>query len=771
MNLRQTPLRMGAVWLGAACLLACSPERPLGRQELKRNFLRSDALEIHTRSGAAGALGRLAERLALEMEQRGKLPLAPEPMGAGDTPNPKHARLCIGLSDDPEWMGWLKPLGVSALEGGGFRWQDLDHRSPGDALVACLPDPERSGLPLVLILGVEAEALARRQFMLPAPWIPRIQTWRDGAAALEAEFEIDGSLRQASLRSWVAAQERLMQQPVRALDAQLSLRAAPSVSAERLQHYAERCLEARAFVEREFSGRLEQAIEIRAYGHTEEMQLALGSVQLSRLDRAAGVLHVLLAEGLVDDGAAGLARASALALAGAPRHPGLLDVLGLLAANSWWGRDLGSWIAHLDGAGMLLESKLAFAPGAEQRYSPHRLLPARAALWRQTHGTGALAKAWGESLPSEALPEWTLWYPVPEVPLSARRKQLRQRPWRGVALYDAPRAFQPSAYGSRAAEQALEDALAVGANAYSMTLQVAEDDPAAWLSGAVGGPWASASDAELGSLLAAGKSRAMGSLLVLDPLLGAGRDRLDQESLNGVEGRRTFFQRLQYFNLHYALLGELLGLDILCMGSSLNQAAATILVEEELEKPVMRQRKPALLKGWKELIARLRAAYGGGLTYAAHMKLPLYQVGFWKQLDFVGMLGFGPQVKDGFQAGGAGVSPETLELEVGRQLRKGLQFIEKTQRPPLFIQLGFPARDGSWDAWTSARGEFDPGSQERFFQAFGEGLRGFMRRGKPVNFFLWNWNVVLPTAPGAVGDFSVRERLTAQTLDALLRSR
>jgi hypothetical protein len=186
-----------------------------------------------------------------------------------------------------------------------------------------------------------------------------------------------------------------------------------------------------------------------------------------------------------------------------------------------------------------------------------------------------------------------------------------------------------------------------------------------------------------------------------------------------------WFAAYEEFILHYARLAEREKLDGLAVGTELCRAS----------------RREA---DWRRLIARVRAVYGGPLTYCANAD-EVERVAFWDALDFVGVQAY-------FPLGGA-ARPSLPELRaawapVVRRLR-GLS--RRTGKRVVFTEVGYKSLAGSLAApWSwDVSGERDLELQRDAFRAMFESFWPSPWFG---GAFVWKWRSglspsLLPPAP------------------------
>ncbi len=171
------------------------------------------------------------------------------------------------------------------------------------------------------------------------------------------------------------------------------------------------------------------------------------------------------------------------------------------------------------------------------------------------------------------------------------------------------------------------------------------------------------------------------------------------------------------FILHYARLAEATRVEVLCVGLEYVQATR--------ERP----------DDWRALIAAVRTAYHGELTYAAHVPDEAAAIPFWDDLDYIGVTVYpnlaarpGAPV-DSLVRGYAG-TVELLERLAGRH-----------GRPVLVTEIGFPATRGAavrpWQ-WPGAGDAVDLDEQARAYEATFRALWG---RPWLRGLYWWKWPI------------------------------
>jgi hypothetical protein len=706
-------------------------------------------------SAPSGPCEQAARRLAGRVRGQFEVSVDPEPR-PGDA-----VRVLVGAPTDPELLPCARACGVEPLVG-GFRVLGRDYTRPGDALQAVIEDPLHAGRPVYFVIGNDLELLGVYLDGMPRLTRPHLWVHADGELALECPLAPDGRAREAEMRDYLARREEYFGD--RSNEAgRLIVHMRGTLGRERWKAYALALTHVQRRVCGWFGYDNPPAAELFLYEHLEDFERCVGAGALAVTNRLRPRVHVLLAPGMPDDGGAGLARIVARYFGGAAAEEWLEDGLGVAAAGSWWRRPLDEWLAHLAAGKLLPAVNDVFAPDAAGRFSEHVLLPARALLFRESAkgaDAGRVRALWkgarGEPEQVSALYERALRALTEEpaadtAPDGAQRpddgaRRPRQGPFRhGLALVESGRA----SYGSRAVEGAVAQACAVdpGPDALSLTVFATTEDPLPSPCPPRPRPvHGSASDLALASGTAAARSARLAVLLSLEVLARPTGAWADVISWTGADDQTIFWTRYGRIAEHYALLSELLGLELFSFGSNLRESARTEGPGGERSPELFAERRA----GWAGLIPRLRAAYGGGLAFSSRSPAEAEETGFLEELDYIGLFLYAR----GFR----GVPDETeLQRVLRFELQQAVDLGVKWNRPVLLVQVGFPARADSWTRAMVPRGAPDPLAQRRYFSALAAVLEAKLENdGTLGGFFLWNWPVAEadPLEPGA--GFSLR---------------
>ncbi len=139
---------------------------------------------------------------------------------------------------------------------------------------------------------------------------------------------------------------------------------------------------------------------------------------------------------------------------------------------------------------------------------------------------------------------------------------------------------------------------------------------------------------------------------------------------------QQWFRNYRRFILHYAEFAQQNNIEILCIGTELQNPA----IEREAD--------------WRQLITDIRQIYSGKLTYAANWDKEFEQIKFWDELDFMGIQAYFPLSQQ--------ASPTVETLTSGWQ--SALKTIQKVQsqyqKPVLFTEIGYRSSpDAAIEPW------------------------------------------------------------------------
>jgi hypothetical protein len=133
---------------------------------------------------------------------------------------------------------------------------------------------------------------------------------------------------------------------------------------------------------------------------------------------------------------------------------------------------------------------------------------------------------------------------------------------------------------------------------------------------------------------------------------------------------RRWFENYELFVVHYAMLADSIGAAAFCIGT-------------ELEGTTDREAE------WRRIIASVRRAYHGPITYAANWSGEFERIRFWDALDFIGIQAYFPVAtapQRNVDSLVAGWQPVRARLEA---------LARHTGKPIVFTEIGYRSERGT----------------------------------------------------------------------------
>jgi hypothetical protein len=160
-----------------------------------------------------------------------------------------------------------------------------------------------------------------------------------------------------------------------------------------------------------------------------------------------------------------------------------------------------------------------------------------------------------------------------------------------------------------------------------------------------------------------------------------------------------FFDYYYRWIRHYAFLAEIHGMDALCLGVEFTNATLTHETE------------------WRDIIRKTRGLFRGKLTYAANWGEEFENIGFWDELDFIGLNSYYPlSKKDHPSDGELRAQFDTVKTKIETVYRK-------FKKPIVFTEIGFRSIDMPWkNPHAEGDNSFNEEHQERCYRIIFEGL-------------------------------------------------
>jgi hypothetical protein len=217
-------------------------------------------------------------------------------------------------------------------------------------------------------------------------------------------------------------------------------------------------------------------------------------------------------------------------------------------------------------------------------------------------------------------------------------------------------------------------------------------------------------ETDIGLIYATRLARARGLHVLYKPHIWVGHDSwAGNIEMTTEQDWARWWRSYRRYVLHHALLARWAGADSFCVGV-------------ELSKTVLRE------KEWRELIAAVRTFFPGPVTYAANWYGDLENVGFWDELDFIGVDAYFPLSS----------SPQAGRAELAKGARQIVDRFAATSRrwgkPILLTEVGFAAHKGAWVSPHEEGGEYSEEDQALAYEVLFAALG---RRPWLAGTFVW----------------------------------
>ena len=167
--------------------------------------------------------------------------------------------------------------------------------------------------------------------------------------------------------------------------------------------------------------------------------------------------------------------------------------------------------------------------------------------------------------------------------------------------------------------------------------------------------------------------------------------------------------------LHYAIIAELTGAQLFCIGTEFVQAT--------LKNPGR----------WRSIIKKVRAVYHGPLTYAANWGQEFERIEFWDDLDYIGLDNYYPvraSEKDGLERMKQGFATQKIKLQ-----EKAFRYC----RSVLFTEIGYMANNKAGmgpKEFEADRSDYDELSQAACYRL---ALETYWKEDWFAGMYWWKW--------------------------------
>lgn len=214
------------------------------------------------------------------------------------------------------------------------------------------------------------------------------------------------------------------------------------------------------------------------------------------------------------------------------------------------------------------------------------------------------------------------------------------------------------------------------------------------------------------------EARRLGLATVLKPQLWSRGRWTGDIAFTDAAAFRLWMASYRGFMLHYARLAELERVDLLVIGTELGGVTLP---------------GPSGLSGeteWRALIREVRKVYSGPLTYAANWGREFESLGFWDELDFLGVNFYYPLAAPGEQPRAG--SPRLKELE---KILEGMS--RRHRKPVLFTEVGYAASAAAAaEPWKEENAPLDAAMQARCYEVV---FQTFYRKPWLAGLHWWKW--------------------------------
>ena len=619
-------------------------------------------------------------------------------------------RVIAARFDEPLGTEWRERLQAQGGEANTWTLAGSEFGADGDLLIACFEDPEHAGLPVTLYLGGGSEVLSAWLAELqPLSRRPSLRLVVGRETLITAPLRRDGSVVERKINAVGRQKTDLRRRMFRhALSGELAelpalhgLRIArgPGLAADRANRYLARCAQALQRA-RDWCAADSTPMHIDLVARTDDFATLGGRDDLGVIDPTGHFAAALLVPGLESDAGAALAEGVARQVWGPPANAQLGRAFGIAATGQCWGKALEEWQAESTrGSNPLVMSTI---------------------LAREFH---ALAEARDLAGVRQL---WTvgIWQQTAQAPPHPPAKRPRATDTtdelRGVVFELAPVPLTNSAALLREVELAVQ----FGANGLSLSCAIATPGTLAETIGdrpIVAGSLCQG-DALLVGFLAEARARGLTHQTLRPHLLewNSSDDAARTHRVTLAAWNDFFVPYCQAIE-HAALIAELAGVDLLCLGEGASTAT-------NLEGGAGVSIPPDVLQlkreGWLAVTAAARSRFGGDLTYLAEWPAQARRLELWDDLDVVTLSWLPALERDP----GRGADAAELARLLYGQLNQMDRLAGDHGKPLLILKLGVPASEGAARDASLARGPSDPQEQARLYRGLADAIERASRK-------------------------------------------
>jgi arabinogalactan endo-1,4-beta-galactosidase len=477
-----------------------------------------------------------------------------------------------------------------------------------------------------------------------------------------------------------------------------------------------------AFME---GGEAPPRINYRLYPSFEAKGLSTRNTQLTHVQARGVTVHMVWNDWIHGDDARGDAALLIRHHLGAPATRILETGLAVYFSEEWRGRGYEYWAIRLfESENVLpLRDLLDDTTFAQQSYLVAQPLAGTFVAWLlDRYGREVFLDGYAEWLPEPGEidrleKEWHRY-----LGRLARRHDAQIRGDRGA--FPRVHGFQKgfchahegyrihNGYLSKKSDEALAKLAELGTNAVSITPFTYMPDPRR----PSVFPFSNQAGAENDESVihATHTAHTLGMAVMLKPHIWAGHSWPGEIEMQNAADWERFFENYYRWILHYALLAEMTGTEILCVG--VEMAKATVGHEAE----------------WASIIDKLRGVYSGALTYAANWGQEFETVSFWDRFDFAGINSYYP-LSD-LEA------PTDDDLKAGAEaMAERIETVYRRYHKPVVVtEIGFTSTSSPWrNPHEFARGK--PVNLEHQASCYEAVFEALFNRKWCAGIYWWKW--------------------------------
>ena len=152
-----------------------------------------------------------------------------------------------------------------------------------------------------------------------------------------------------------------------------------------------------------------------------------------------------------------------------------------------------------------------------------------------------------------------------------------------------------------------------------------------------------------------------------------------------------------------------------------------------------------------ELIRKIRKLYSGKITYASNWGDEFENVGFWEELDYIGLDCYYPLSKN------ENATPEELDANFRNILKKIENIQKKYDKPLLFTEIGFRSISMPWrQPHAQANGAGYNGEHQKL--CYEIVMKNLVDKPWCQGLLFWKWPSDLGNRPPGNTDFSPSDK-------------